>query len=75
MTYLILNDRSEKSHVKRPASNSHLPENLDYTSLRASQVVLVVKNPLADANTCETCRFDPWVRKIPWRTWQPTPLV
>ena len=75
MTYLILNDRSEKSHVKRPASNSHLPENLDYTSLRASQVVLVVKNPLANANRCKTCRFDPWVRKIPWRTWQPTPLV
>ena len=21
------------------------------------------------------CRFDPWVRKIPWRrTWQPTPV-
>ena len=23
----------------------------------------------------ETCRFDPWVRKIPWRRkWQPTPV-
>ena len=23
---------------------------------------------------CRTCRFDPWVRKIPWRRkWQPTP--
>ena len=23
----------------------------------------------------KTCRFDPWVGKIPWRrTWQPTPV-
>ena len=22
----------------------------------------------------ERCRFDPWVRKIPWRTLQPTPV-
>ena len=23
---------------------------------------------------CRRCRFDPWVRKIPWsRKWQPTP--
>ena len=25
--------------------------------------------------TCRICRFDPWVRKIPWRRkWQPTPV-
>ena len=24
---------------------------------------------------CRRCRFDPWVRKIPWRrAWQPTPV-
>ena len=24
---------------------------------------------------CRGCRFDPWVRKIPWRRkWQPTPV-
>ena len=24
---------------------------------------------------CTRCRFDPWVRKIPWRRkWQPTPV-
>ena len=24
---------------------------------------------------CRRCRFDPWVRKIPWRRkWQPTPI-
>ena len=24
---------------------------------------------------CRRCRFDPWVRKIPWRrTWQPNPV-
>ena len=33
-------------------------------------MVLVVKN--LPANT--RCRFDPWVRKMPWRrAWQPTP--
>ena len=76
MAYLILYDRSEKSPVKRPISNSHLPGNLGYTSLGTSQVVLVVKNPLANANWRKRCGFDPWVRKIPWRkTRQLTPLV
>ena len=38
----------------------------------ASQVVLAVKNPPANAEDSE---FDPWVRKIPWkRAWQPTPV-
>ena len=28
-----------------------------------------------DACQCRRCRFDPWVRKIPWkRKWQPTPV-
>ena len=26
------------------------------------------------ASQCRRCRFDPWVKKIPWRRkWQPTP--
>ena len=41
----------------------------------ASQVVLVIKNPLANAGRCKRCGFDPWVGKIPWRrAWQPTPV-
>ena len=41
----------------------------------ASQLALVVKNPSASAGVCKRCRFDPWVRKIPWRkAWQPTPV-
>ena len=37
-----------------------------------SQVVLVVKNPPANA-TDKKHGFNPWVRKIPWRrAWQPT---
>ena len=41
----------------------------------ASQMVLVVKNPLAKADRPKKCRFDPWVGKIPWkRAWQPTPV-
>ena len=31
-----------------------------------SQVALEVKNPLANA-VRQRLRFDPWVRKIPWR--------
>ena len=39
----------------------------------------MVKTPpdnAGEAKDPETqCRFDPWVRKIPWRTaWQPTPV-
>ena len=45
--------------------------------LRAPQVVLVVKNPSANAGEVRGKRhgFDPWVGKIPWRrAWQPTPV-
>ena len=40
----------------------------------SSQVVLVVKNPPANAGDLRL-GFDPWVGKIPcWRAWQPTPV-
>ena len=32
---------------------------------QASQVVLVVKNPSANAEGIRRCGFDPWVGKIP----------
>ena len=42
---------------------------------QASPVVLVVKNPLANAGRHKRCGFDPWVGKISWRrAWQPTPV-
>ena len=35
----------------------------------------MVKNPPASAGDIKRHRFDPWVRKIPWRrAWQPTPV-
>ena len=38
------------------------------------QVVLIVKNPPANAGDIEM-QFDPWIRRIPWRrAWQPTPV-
>ena len=41
----------------------------------ASQVALVVKNPLANAGEKKRCEFDLWVGKIPWkRAWQATPV-
>jgi len=36
-------------------------------------MVLVVKNPPANAEDIKTPVFNPWVGKIPWRrAWQPT---
>ena len=33
------------------------------------------KEPICQYKSCKRCRFDPWVRKIPWRRgWQPTPV-
>ena len=41
---------------------------------RASQVALVVKNPLPTQESEETW-VDPWVGKMPWRrAWQPSPV-
>ena len=41
----------------------------------AFQVVLVVKNPPADARDARKHEFNPWVDKIPRRrAWQPTPV-
>ena len=43
--------------------------------MRASQVVLVVKNPPTNAGDIKRRGFDPWIRKIPWKkAWQPTPV-
>jgi len=37
--------------------------------------VLVAKNLPANAGDIKRCRFNPKVRKIPWRrVWQPTPV-
>ena len=42
---------------------------------RSSQEVLVVKKPPANAGDIKSLRFNPWVRKFPWRrAWQPTPV-
>ena len=33
------------------------------------------KEPTCQCRRHKRCRFDPWVRKIPWmRAWQPTPV-
>jgi len=33
------------------------------------------QEPSCQCRRCKTCRFDPWLRKIPWsRKWKPTPL-
>ena len=35
--------------------------------------VLSDKDPACQCRRCKRRGFDPWVRKIPWRIWQPTP--
>ena len=44
--------------------------------IRASQVVVVAKNPPASAEDVKDVRgFDPWIGKIPRRrAWLPTPV-
>ena len=38
-------------------------------------MVLVVKDPPANARDVKRLTLDPWVGKIPWRkAWQPTPV-
>ena len=50
---------------------SHNLSRMDRTG--ASQVVLVVKNPPANAGDLKRHRFDPWVRKLSRsRKWQLT---
>ena len=34
----------------------------------------MVKNVTANAGDIKRLGFDPWVRNIPWRAWQPTPV-
>ena len=42
---------------------------------RASQMVLVVKNPHVNCRRCKRLRFNFWVGKIPWRRkWHSTPF-
>ena len=34
------------------------------------------KEPTCQCRRCKRCRFNPWVRKIPWkRVWWPTPVL
>ena len=43
---------------------------------RTFQVVSEVKNLPTQCRKPRRLRFNPWIRKIPWRRqWQPTPLV
>ena len=47
-----------------------------FSSLRASQVVLVVKKSACQCRRCKRGRFDPWVEKNPWsRKWHPSILA
>ena len=44
-------------------------------SFGASQVAQLSKESTCHCRRCESRRFDPWVRKIPWRRkWQSTPV-
>ena len=58
---------SQRSNPSSTASDSM------YLCSRASQMVLVVKNPPANVGDIRDSGFNPWVGKISWRrAWQPT---
>ena len=60
---------AQVDQIAKPLASSQTKRNL------ASQAALVVKNLPANAGDIKSCRFNPWVRKIPWnRKWQPTPV-
>ena len=57
------------------ATREALPKNRGNKHLKkASQVALVSgKEPACQCRRCKRHKFNPWVRKIPWRrVWQPT---
>ena len=46
-----------------------------YSAYQASQVVIAIKNPPANARDIREMASTPWVRKISWRrAWQPSPV-
>ena len=58
---------SQRSNPSSTASDSM------YLCSRASQMLLVVKNPPANVGDIRDSGFNPWVGKISWRrAWQPT---
>ena len=51
------------------------PEILFLNNARWVSQVVLVKNLPANAGALRDEGFDPWARKMPWRTaWQPTPV-
>ena len=63
------------SKGQTPTSVQSVQQSKDLSKVQGSQVVLVVKNPPANARRCKRREFDPWVGKILWRRrWQPTPV-
>ena len=51
-----------------------LVSNWGWNKLAQTQGAPVVKNAPASGRRRKRRRFDPWVRKTPWRrAWQPTP--
>ena len=60
--------KREDFAVKASASTAYLSQSPHITaSFRVSQVALVVKNLPANAGDTKRGRFDPCIRKIPWR--------
>ena len=47
----------------------------DWSDLACTEVALVVNNLTCQCRRYKSCRFNPWVRKIPWRRkCQPIPV-
>ena len=62
---------------KIESESSHIPWlTLKFSSMTLPTTKLTSGLPwwLSGKESACQCRFDPWVRKIPWRKWQPTPV-
>ena len=56
-------DRKQQNSIKQLSFNSKIDK------------VAKKKEPTCQCRRCESCSFDPWVKKISWRrAWQPTPV-
>ena len=75
-TSLVWEDESEQRGTSSEEAFYCLPDTkfCGFPYIRV-QVVLVVKNPPANAGRHKRHGFHPWVGKIPWRrAWLPTPV-
>ena len=70
------------SGIRMLHGHAHSMRNSRRTQMIVCECLLFLHTMMAhgeefacQCKSCRRCRFDPWLRKIPWRrVWQPTPV-